>query len=64
MSLNNLMNWLNDEPETAPRMQRDGIYGLLGWSDIRHNDALPAVSPQTMLWMFAVTISLPMLFVI
>lgn len=64
MSLNTLMHWLNDEPETAPRMQRDGIYGLLGWRDIRHNDTLPAVSPQTMLWAAALTISLPMLFVI
>jgi hypothetical protein len=64
MSLNTLMNWLNDEPDHAPRMQRDGIYGLLGWRDIRHNETLPLVSPQTWCWMVALTISLPMLFVI
>ena len=59
------MDWLNHEPRTAPVMQRDDVYGLLSWSDMRHNaDVAKALSFRTFGWMLIVGVGVPVLLMV
>lgn len=61
----NLINWLNDEPRTAPIMQRDDVFGLLSWNDMRHNATVAkALSFRTFGWMLIVGVGVPVLLMV
>jgi hypothetical protein len=61
----NLIDWLNDEPRTAPVMQRDDVFGLLSWSDMRHNaNVAKALSFRTFGWMLIVGVGVPVLLMV
>lgn len=62
--MNTIIDWLNDEPRQGPLMQRDGVYALLSWRDIRHNAAVGGLDLRSVLMMAVLIVGLPVLLMV
>jgi hypothetical protein len=62
--MDNIIDWLNDEPRQGPVMQRDGAYALLSWRDIRDNAHAPVIDLRGLMWLTLLVVGLPVLLMV
>lgn len=61
--MDTIIDWLNDEPRRGPVMQRDGVYVLLSWRDIRANESA-GVDLRGLILLTLLVVGLPVLLMV
>lgn len=57
--MNNVINWLNDEPETIV-LQRDDTFAMLSWRDFNQQPEA-TFNLHTAAWLFILSTGIPIL---